>query len=715
MASVQKKVNDTPFRIAVSASFTAEPLLRPLMFWSGQLNREFDVRFAPYNQILQTLLDRGGEFASNTHGVNVALVRVEDLGHLPDGGFDLERIEANVRQLLDAVRSAPEQGGTPLVFILCPASDAFLEEPLRRAFSDRMDKLISQSLQEATGVQCIDHHQIQALYPVDRRTAGEGERLGRIPYTEMYFCVLATIIVRFARALLAPPYKVIVTDCDNTLWKGICGEDGPAGVALDPPRRALHEFLLEQHEAGALLAMASKNNEQDVFDTFAEHPEFPLQLRHFTAWRLNWESKVENLLSLADELSLGLDSFVFLDDSPKECAEVEDGVPEVLTLVLPDPVEHTPHFLRHVWAFDRPVVTEEDRQRSVYYRQQERFGSEVRQAADLEHFMATLQLDVRFPPLTPERLARVAQLTQRTNQFNFTTIRRMEAGISALVLNEGFECLTIDVSDRFGEYGLVGVVLFREGADALEIDTFLLSCRVLGRGVEHRVMARLGEMAAARGLAAVTGELRFTAKNLPARQFLESLGRFEPIDGGLRYRIPAEQASGVRWRPSTPEGAAPKRDRKVHRRPLESIDFGRIARELSTPEQIREAVRRSRVSQSGFLEMSDTERQLAQIWSDLLERDIVRREDNFFDLGGHSLLAVLLILRVKEAFGIELPIDDVYTSGLTLADLAARIELYRETAGMDPAEYAKLLDDIEHLSDEEVRELLARGDSGSST
>jgi len=119
VASVQKKINDTPFRIAVSASFTAEPLLRPLMFWSGQLNREFDVRFAPYNQILQTLLDRGGEFASNTHGVNVALVRVEDLGHLPDGGFDLERIEANVRQLLDAVRSAPEQGGTPLVFILC--------------------------------------------------------------------------------------------------------------------------------------------------------------------------------------------------------------------------------------------------------------------------------------------------------------------------------------------------------------------------------------------------------------------------------------------------------------------------------------------------------------------------------------------------------------------------------------------------------------------
>ena len=216
-----------------------------------------------------------------------------------------------------------------------------------------------------------------------------------------------------------------------------------------------------------LLTLASKNNPSDVIETFEQNPEMPLQLRHFVTSRLNWDPKPANIESMAEELSLGVDSFIFVDDSPKETAQVSESLPQVLSLTLPHEPDAIPHFLEHVWAFDHVVVTEEDRHRNVYYAQAQEFGRELQKAQSAEHFLDTLDLRVRIQPLTADRLPRTAQLTQRTNQFNFTTIRRTEQEIQALVASGEMECRTIDVSDRFGDYGLTGVVLFSAGRDAL--------------------------------------------------------------------------------------------------------------------------------------------------------------------------------------------------------------------------------------------------------
>jgi len=365
--------------------------------------------------------------------------------------------------------------------------------------------------------------------------------LGKIPYTEEYFCALATALVRYAYSLFMPPYKVVVLDCDNTLWKGICGEDGPSGVEIDPPRRTLQEFLLQQRDSGMLLCMASKNNEQDVLDVFQQHPEMPLNLHHFISWRINWDSKADGLISLSKELGLGLDSFIFVDDNPKESAEVSERLPEVLSLTLPTQIEEPPHFLDHIWAFDHAVVTEEDRNRNVYYGQTQKFGNEIRKTTNLADFIANLQLHVNLVPLVPETLPRAAQLTQRTNQFNFTTIRRSEADLQILLTDGIHECFTVTVSDRFGDYGLVGLLIFSVHDTDLVIDTFLLSCRVLGRGVEHRVMAWLGEAALARNARFIDSAFVHTKKNSPARQFLESIGP--------ALRFAAESLRGLTWNP----------------------------------------------------------------------------------------------------------------------------------------------------------------------
>ena len=686
------------FRFCIAATFTAKPLEPVIAFWGRHLNLDFDVRFAPYNQVEQTLLDSGGEFAANTHGVNVIAIRLEDLGE-----FDISRIRSNSLHLLEVMRSAHSSLGAPLVLCLCPASTAFNVDTERARAGHEIAGLIASGAAQIPGVHFLDYQQIEELYAVENYEAPGGGQLGHIPYTETYYAALGTALIRRAHAITRPPYKVIALDCDDTLWKGICGEDGPTGITLDEPRRALQTFMLKRRQAGMLLTIASKNNESDVIEAFVRNPGMPLHLDDFVAWRINWESKADNLAALAKELNLGLNSFIFVDDNPKECAEVESSAPEVLTVPLPAVIEETRDFLKHVWAFDHAPVTDEDRRRSASYAQSRKFGAEMRSTANLEQFMAGLGLSVRIAPLVAERLPRVAQLTQRTNQFNFTTIRRSEADIQRLLEDDRYDCFTVNVSDRFGDYGLVGAVITAKHGAELAIDTFVLSCRVLGRGVEHRILAFLAELATT-----VVARLQPTSRNAPAQQFLDSIGaRWKSeSEGALEYRFPAGDIRGLEWKPvaavvnPAPAGKAHRAAAK--RRPA---DYARIARTLSTPAQILFEMRReTRVAMAAPTAdppSTETEKRLAEIWADLLHAPSISASDNFFDLGGHSLLAVLLLVRIQETFGIELSIDDVYSGALTLAGLAQRIDV------LHSPDYAELLHEIEALSDEEVRQMLA--------
>jgi len=296
----------------------------------------------------------------------------------------------------------------------------------------------------------------------------------------------------------------------------------------------------------------------------------------------------------------------------------------------------------------------------------------------------------------------VAQLTRRTNQMNATLIRRSEAEIQAL----DAEVLAIEVADRFGSYGLCGVMIYRCTGRALAVDTFLLSCRALGRGVEHRMVARLGEIARERGLERV--EIPFAAgqRNRPAALFLESIDAM----GGLT----AEQAAAVRYEvgqtvsPANagPGGASWPAGGSAY--PTKSVDYQRIATELRTPASVVEAIRaqtRRPIPSTGVAPSTDLERDLAQLWATLLNVPAVGVGDNFFALGGHSLLAVQLLSRVRQMYGVELSLEVVYSGEFTVAELARAIELKEiEQAGGD---YQDLLRELEGLSDEEARAMLA--------
>jgi FkbH-like protein len=435
-----------------------------------------------------------------------------------------------------------------------------------------------------------------------------------------------------------------------------------------------------------LLCLCSKNVEEDVFEVLDAHPDMILRRKDIVASKINWQPKSQNLRSLAGELGLGLDSFIFVDDNPVECSEVEAGCPEVLTLLLPEP-ERIPHFLKHVWAFDTLKVTEEDRQRSELYRQNVQREVFQGTAMSFQGFLEGLGLEIEISPMRPEHLARVAQLTQRTNQFNCTTIRRTEAEIKNLC-DFGYECLIVNVKDRFGDYGLVGTVLFTKQQEALYVDSLMLSCRVLGRGVEHRILVRLGEIARERGAGRVDVAFRPTKKNRPALDFLRIGEAFqqEATDGSV-FRLPVDFALAVAFVPggASPEApvseeqAAPAAAAPSSEAPSRSALLCRIAHELSDASSILNAVEAQRqhmrpeVAETYLAPRSPLEASLAEIWSSILGVERVGVRDDFFELGGWSLLAVHLFIEIEKTFGQSLPLTTLLTAP-TIEKLAMALE-----------------------------------------
>jgi len=642
-----------------------------------------EIRFAAYNQVFQELLDPAGLFARNTSGVNVVLIRFEDW------------TSGQASEFIEAVRGAAARLSVPLLIVLCAGTGGF-DDCVRAGFAG------------LPSVHLITAAEIAALYPVADLHDPHANELGHVPYTPVYFVALATAIARKIHAITAPPFKVIALDCDDTLWAGICGEDGPEGVVLDPPRLALQQFMRARRQEGMLLALCSKNNEEDVAATFAAHPEMPLRIEDFAAQRINWDTKGANLASLADELDLGLDSVILVDDNPKEVTEAQAGAPQALAIALPERAAEIPEFLRHVWAFDRARVTEEDRRRPELYAQRAERVRAQRNSASIEEFLASLKLEIAIAPMEAAQADRVAQLTQRTNQMNATCIRRTAAEIQRL----DAECLTVKVTDRFGSYGLTGVILFRTERETLIVDTFLLSCRALGRGVEHRMVARLGEIALERGLERV--ELPFVEgqRNRPALLFLQSLAAQDP-DGVFRFC--AAQAAQVRYQPGAGKPAdLPASEGHAAAVPAR-IPYARIAAELRDPENIlahiRAASRRAVSIREVEPPRTALERDLVELWTGLLNVDALGIHENFFELGGHSLLAVQLLSRVRQIYGVELSLEVVYSGEFTVAELAKAIELKEiEHSGGD---YHELLQELDGLSDEEVRALLAEEQDAS--
>ncbi|MCW5661960.1 MAG: HAD-IIIC family phosphatase [Burkholderiaceae bacterium] len=360
---------------------------------------------------------------------------------------------------------------------------------------------------------------------------------------------VARRIVAVGAAKLKPKAKVLVLDADNTLWGGIVGEDGIDGIQLGPdyPGNAymdLQRRVLDFQQRGLIVAMCSKNNPADVAQVLEQHPHMVLRDRDFAARRVNWLPKPANLRSLAEELNLGLESFIFVDDSPHECEAVRQELPQVEVVQVPARPAVAAQVLDQVARLEVLSLTAEDFGKTGMYAQ-ERLRRELQQEAQSSggDYLSRLGMRMSVHLDAPTHLARLAQLTQKTNQFNLTTRRYDEARLNAYMHSSDWSVFDFSLSDVFGNSGTVGLALIereRNDARSARIDSFLMSCRVIGRQAEsaflHAVMRRL----AADGVVQLAAEYLPTPKNELVKDFLASEGfQLRPDGRWLRDLVAA--------------------------------------------------------------------------------------------------------------------------------------------------------------------------------
>jgi FkbH-like protein len=356
------------------------------------------------------------------------------------------------------------------------------------------------------------------------------------------------------RAGLGLARKVLVLDLDNTLWGGVIGEDGLKGIEIGPPSAvgeahlALQDYAAQLKDRGILLAVCSKNDEADAKAPFLGHEGMRLRLDDFVAFIANWEDKPANLRRLAKTLNLGLDSFVFLDDNPAERALVRQELPEVAVPEISDPARFV-EILDAAAYFDADWLSPEDLERSADYRKNAQREALRTSAGSLESFLRGLGMTCGHGPVNDHVLARVVQLLGKTNQFNLTTRRHSEARLRTFLADPGAWTQCFRLADKFADNGLVGVMVAlpsTEDPRAWELDTWLMSCRVIGRQLENFMFNTLLAAARAEGIATLHGVYLPTAKNGMVADLYQDLGFTEVATGDpavRRFRLDVLQAS----------------------------------------------------------------------------------------------------------------------------------------------------------------------------
>lgn len=515
--------------VHICASFVAEPLLEFLEYWDRELELNISIAFAPYNQVFQQLLNPESLLNSNK-GLNVLFIRIEDWLRDKQRISSEEQIaflDATYFELEGALKTANQNTFVPFLIGVVPVySNDFYSGEVSNHIKE-LNKHLESLISSFSRMNLFNLEKIAELYGVSELHDSRSDEIGHVPFTQEYYAAIGTYLSRKISAFKGPGYKVIAVDCDNTLWKGVCGEVGALNVIIDENFTKLQEFLLEKYKEGFLLVLSSKNNEEDVWEVFENHPKMKIRREHIIAHRINWDVKSNNLLSISEELNLGIDSFIFIDDNEFEVEQMSARCPDVLSICLPNEVETFSEFLDHIWAFDTFLVTEEDMKRNKVYQIEKERNTEKLKHNSLSDFLASLDINVKVRELEESDLERAVQLTMRTNQFNLNGIRKTSHEVLALLAKQDSFNRIIEVSDRFGDYGIVGLILANKIQSELVVETFLLSCRILGRNVEDVILSEMHNYCALHDLNSIRLVFEDTLKNKPFQEFLSGTEWFK--------------------------------------------------------------------------------------------------------------------------------------------------------------------------------------------
>jgi thioester reductase-like protein/FkbH-like protein len=706
-------------KVAVLATFTANPLTPYLGIAFEQARIPADIWVGPYNQIMSQCLSEDGELAHYRPDILVCWPRLEELwggGPLPLTDDPASYIDA-AAELADACLDAARRLRATLVFVLpalpelrplglgdaCSAvavgaTAAAVREALRRQLAGQPDVLVfdAEEIVRAVGSARAYNQRMLAV--------------ARIPFSEEIFCIAGQRMARLVALGRRATTKTLVVTPDNVLWGGALGELGPKGVDLNEGGsgelyRQVQAFLLELRRAGVRIALCGGYTEPDVWETFARR-EMRLRQEDLAGWRLGSEPLSVALRALAEELQTDLENVVLITNSADAISEVQVELPDVATILMPDDAAEWLNALQGAGVLDHlPPVKQVEPAADVA--RSDGADRPRNSKLSLQDFLARLAPEVEVFAAQAHQIEHVAHMTQHTSDFHLTGIQRSSADVEAFLAAGNAECWVAQVRDRLGDYGIAGALLFTIETDTLVVDTFLLNCRVLGRNVEYIVLDKLAEIARERGCAQMRLIHRRTARNTIAGEFVKAVGAeaLRQEDDGFSATLPVgvlatlapngQQLSSCSIEPpmlATQDRSAAKvapamaflaaRWRKLDEEAQARLVALHDA--FQSGEQILEAVRahhrrsRPHLAEEFVAPRTPLEGQLAAIWAQVLGVERVGVRDNFFHLGGHSILATQLVMQLYEVLGVELPVR-IFFETPTVESMAQAIDIVRRT------------------------------------
>ena len=542
--SLQPNQFGKKIRLAILSSFTLNGLEETLRVKCSEIKVDCNTYVAAYNQYSQEILNPKSNLYKFSSDICFLILDGRTLlgnfHYFPYSSTLLERkkfIENKYIELTDLIKKFTNESKSKLVLtsFTIPTFSPYgiYETKVEYGLQDMVNDLnsrLNEFIKDQESVYFYDFNGFVTRYGENNVFNYRQFFFGDIKISIDYIPYLAHSLISYVKAVLGLSKKCVVVDLDNTLWGGVVGEDGFEGIRVGPtvdgkPFLEFQKILLSLHQRGIILAINSKNNLEDAMQVIREHPDMILREEHFASLKINWNDKVTNMKEIASELNIGLDSVIYFDDDPVNREFVRLNLPEVLTIDLPNDSSQYALMLMEMNDFDQLNITEDDTKRGNMYLQQKKRMDLQSSTTNLEDFLKQLDISIKIKKADKFTVPRISQLTLKTNQFNLTTHRYQEEDIKKMLEDKMTFVGCAQVEDKFGDNGITGVfIVNKENKESWSIDTFLLSCRVMGRGVEDGIMSHILQRARDEGAKRVTGQHIPTKKNKPCENFLSDFG-----------------------------------------------------------------------------------------------------------------------------------------------------------------------------------------------
>lgn len=538
-----KVPSEKRIKVALLSSFTIDPLGMYIDIKSRLVGLYPEIYIGPFNQYQQEILDKGSKLYAFKPDVVILAVQAESLlgedfcsEFVKSSGK--EQYQTEIIDQFEKLLSVLTSRTNALILVnnfIVPSFTplGILDNKVDmglKSFFYGLNQRLTDLYRKSNQVYVVELEGVASKHGKSRCLNFQMYYRGSFVFSESFLPVIADEYMGYIKALKNLSRKCIVLDLDNVLWGGIIGEDGFDGIRLgkDSPGNAYADFqrlLLSYYNRGVILAINSRNNYEDAIKVIREHPYMVLREKHFAAMRINWQDKVQNMIELAKEINIGLDSMAFVDDNPREREQIKQALPQVLVVDMPASPFLYRQALENLNDFNVLALTEEDKMRGeMYYARRMRKQLE-KSVVSLEDFLRSLEMKVVIKHADDFSLPRITRLVNKTNQFNLTTRRYTDVEIKKMRENrDEFDIYSLRVVDRFGDEGIVGVAIVRKEPQTWIMDSFLMSCRVIGRKVETAFLAKIVADARKKGISTIVGEYIPSQKNAPVKGFYSDHG-----------------------------------------------------------------------------------------------------------------------------------------------------------------------------------------------